>query len=71
MEVMFRKMWCFAPAYSVLVWCAHRYLMLSIYIPLVGIMLVTIFGMCRVIEIKIVLGKGQFVTNAVKLPMDK
>ena len=51
----------------------HRYLMLSIYVPLVGtsIMLVKILGVCRVIEIKIVLGKEQFVINAVKLPMDK
>jgi len=34
-------------------------------------MLVKILGVCRVIEIKIVLGKEQFVINAVKLPMDK
>jgi hypothetical protein len=34
-------------------------------------MLVKILGMCRVIVIKIIMGKGQFVTNAVKLPMDK
>jgi hypothetical protein len=45
--------------------------MLSIHVPLVGIMLVKVFGMCRVIEIDIILGKGQFVTNAVKLPVDK
>jgi hypothetical protein len=34
-------------------------------------MLVKIVGMYRVIEIKIILGKEQFVTNAVKLPLDK
>ena len=45
----------------------HRYLMLSIYVPLIDIMLVTILGMCRVIEIKMILGKGQVVTNAVKI----
>ena len=46
----------------------HRYLTLSIYFPLVGtsIMLVKILGMCSVIEIKIILGKEQVVTNAVK-----
>jgi hypothetical protein len=45
--------------------------MLRIYIPLVGVMLVTVLGMCRVFGIKIIFGKGQFVTNAVKLPVDK
>jgi hypothetical protein len=70
-EVMFRQMWCFVPTYSEVVWCAAPVSYVKFYVPLVGIMLVKIPGMCRVTEIKIILGKGQFVTNAVKLPMDK